>query len=141
MDWKALSTTSHYQTAVAVKNELMLGNTEESINGIEELIDALSRSERRALRSQLIRLMMHVIKWKIQSERRCRSWLISIENARVEIEEILEEEPHLKPEVPRLWGKCFSAAIRIAKQETGIKPTLHELSEEEVFVTQYALGE
>jgi len=63
MDWKALSTASHYQTAVAVKNELMLGGTEESINGIEELIDALSRSERRALRNNAImsKQPMHLI--------------------------------------------------------------------------------
>jgi len=41
--------------------------------------------------------MMHIIKWQIQPEHRSRNWLITIENARIEIEEILEEEPHLKP--------------------------------------------
>ena len=78
--------TSPYQTAVAIKNELTQGNIEESTTGIEELIDALSRSDKRALRNQLIRLMMHII----------------IFNAGIEIEEILEEEPYLKPQAIRM---------------------------------------
>ena len=84
MNWKELAITSHYQTAVAIQNELRQGNIEDSAIGIEELINALSRSEKRALRSQLTRLMMHIIKWYIQPTHRSRSWLISIENARVE---------------------------------------------------------
>ncbi|BAP55184.1 hypothetical protein THII_0887 [Thioploca ingrica] len=139
MNWKELAMTSHYQTAVAIKNELKQGNIEESTTGIEELIDALSRSERRALRSQLIRLMMHIIKWQIQPERRSRSWQSTISNARIEIEEILEEEPHLEPQVYQLWEKCFKAACQIAKDETGIKPSLNQLTQEEVFQTKYSL--
>jgi len=141
MNWKELAITSHYQTAVAVKNELQQGHLEESTIGIEELIDALSRSEKRALRSQLTRLMMHILKWQIQPERRSRSWQSTISNAKIEIEEILEEEPHLKPQLPQLWDKCFKAACQIAKDETGIKPTLSELTQEEVFQTKYSLDE
>jgi hypothetical protein len=141
MNWKELAITSHYQTAVAIKNELKQGHIEDSTIGIEELINALSRSEKRVLRSQLTRLMMHVIKWQIQPEHRSRSWLITIENARIEIEEILEEEPHLKPQVSQLWNKCFNAANRLAKKETGIKPTLSELAQEDVFQTEYSLDE
>ena len=141
MNWKELAITSHYQTAVAIKNELKQGHIEDSSIGIEELINALSRSEKRALRSQLNRLMMHIIKWQIQPNRRSRSWQSTISNARIEIEEILEEEPHLKPQVPQLWGKCFKAACQIAKDETGIKPTLSELTQEDVFQTEYSLDE
>jgi hypothetical protein len=141
MNWKELVMTSHYQTAVAIKNELKQGHIEESTLGIEELINALSRSDKRALRSQLTRLMMHIIKWKIQPQHRSRSWLITIENARIEIEEILEEEPHLKPQLFQLWDKCFNAANRLAEKETGIKPTLGKLTPEEVFETEYFLDE
>ncbi len=141
MNWKELAMTSHYQTALAIKNEIKQGHIEESTIGIEELIDALSRSDKRALRSQLTRLMMHIIKWQIQPERRSRSWLASIENAKIEIEDILEYEPHLKPEMPRLWDKCFNAANRLAKKETGIKPTLSELTQKDVFQTEYSLDE
>ncbi|MBI1925463.1 DUF29 family protein [Candidatus Poribacteria bacterium] len=74
MNWQELSVTSHYQTAVAVANELQGGNIQEAAAGIKELIDALARSEKRALKSQLIRLMIYVIKWKSQPERQSLSW-------------------------------------------------------------------
>ena len=133
MNWEELSITSHYQTAVAVKQELLEGNIEEGITGIEELIEALGRSEKRALRSQLIRLMVHIIKLKIQSQYRSRSWLVTISNARIEITYLLEDEPTLKPKIHELWENCFETAKHLVKDETGIEPTITELSWEEVF--------
>ncbi len=139
MNWKELAVTSHYQTAVAVRQSLLEGNMEETQTGIEELIEALGRSEKRALRSQMIRLMMHIIKWKIEPQCRSRSWLVTIENARVEIDAILEDEPSLRRRVPELWEKCFKLAVRLAEKETGIRPRIRELSREEVFEEEYLL--
>src|SRR5450432_3997469 len=95
MKWQDLSATSHYQTAVAVEEALERGEIDDAKAGIQELIDALSRSEKRALRSQLIRLMLHIIKWKTQPERRSVSWCVSILSARREIEDIQEDTPSL----------------------------------------------
>ncbi|MBM3237141.1 DUF29 domain-containing protein [Candidatus Poribacteria bacterium] len=53
MNWQEISATSHYRTAVIIQQELQKGNIEEANNGIMELIEALSRSEKRALKSQL----------------------------------------------------------------------------------------
>ena len=77
VEWHALAVDSHYQTAAAVRHHLLAGDVEEAIAGIEALIEALSRSDRRALRSQLIRLMAHVIKWQSQPDRRSRSWVVT----------------------------------------------------------------
>lgn len=138
MNWQELSTTSHYQTAVAVRQELIEGNIEEATTGIEELVEALGRSEERALKSQLTRLMVHIIKWKIQPLLRSRSWLATISNARIEIADLLEYEPHLKSKINELWDKCFRAAMRLAEDETGIAPILGNLSWEEVFEEKYS---
>jgi hypothetical protein len=62
MKWQELAATSHYQTAVAVKQALQRGDMHEAILGLEELIDALSRADQRALEHHLIRLMQHIIK-------------------------------------------------------------------------------
>jgi hypothetical protein len=56
-NWHDLATTSHYQTAVAIKHALSAGDIEHARIGIEELIEALARSDRRALESYLIRLI------------------------------------------------------------------------------------
>src|SRR5947209_1648292 len=93
--WQELSCSSHYQTAVAVEEALKRGDTVDATAGIQELIDALARSEKRALRSQLTRLMAHVIKWKTQANKRSFSWRASINGARREIEDIQEETPSL----------------------------------------------
>jgi hypothetical protein len=70
MNWQELASTSHYQTAVAIAHVLRDGDVREATTGIQELIEALARSDRRELRSQITRLMAHVIKWKYQPEKK-----------------------------------------------------------------------
>lgn len=137
--WRELAAASHYQTAVAVREELMSGDVEEAIEGIEELIEALSRSDRRELSSQLIRLMLHVVKWKSQPARRSRSWLASINNARVEIEILLEAEPVLKPQVAGLVDTLFARAQRLAEIEMARKSQVKSLTLQEIFEEEYEL--
>jgi len=138
MNWLELSFTSPYQTAVAIQHELVVGNVREAKHGIKELIDALGRSERRALRSQLIRLMMHIIKWHMQPERRSRSWIASIYNAREEIADIQEETPSLTDSVIyQMWEKSFRMAKRKAEGEMNRKATISNLSWEQLFQAHY----
>ncbi len=138
--WQELSTSSHYQTAVAVEAALERGDIADAKLGIQELIDAMSRSERRAVRSQLIRLMMHIIKWKTQPERRSRSWRASINSARREIEEIQEETPSLtRAVIKEMWDKCFEAAKDDAEGEMDKKPFVEKLTWAQVFEHEYDL--
>jgi hypothetical protein len=140
MDWQQLSTTSHYETAVAIARELEAGNVQEAAVGIQELIDAMARSERRALRSQLIRLMAHILKWMIQPQRRSSGWAVSIYQAREEIAAIQEEVPSLTRKVlEELWERCFAAATRQAQAEMNQKVEVAGLSWEEVFEADYTL--
>ena len=139
IDWRELATTSHYQTALTIKQELLKGNVEEAAAGMEELIEALSRSDKRELRSQLIRLMAHIIKWKAQPEGRSRGWAATIESARVEIEELLELEPSLKPALPALLGELFEKAKRVAEKEMNQKASLAGLTWKEAFEDEYSL--
>jgi hypothetical protein len=141
MDWQQLSTTSHYQTALAIGQELAKGNVQEAEAGLQELIDAVARAERRALRSQLIRLMMHILKWKVPPERRSGGWASSIHQARLEIEESREEVPSLTRQVieEKMWDRCFSTAKRAAEEETGQKVDIAGLTWKEVFEDEYSI--
>ena len=133
-DWQRLAIDSHYQLAVAISEELRDGNVNEALAGLEELIEAMSESRRRAMRSQLIRLMMHVLKWKSQPERRTGSWAGSIYESRDEIEAIQEEMPSLSDEYVRsVWAACFSKAKRRARAETQKKIESTDLTWQEVF--------
>lgn len=141
MQWHDLATTSHYQTAVAIKHALEEGNADEAMLGLEELIEALSRSDRRALRSQLVRLMAHIINWQTQPERRSRSRAATIENARIDLEELLELEPSLRPAVSDLLQELFSKAKRSAEKEMATTTALTELSWDEVFEDDFTPSE
>ena len=136
-NWQELASKSQYQTAVAVREKLVEKEFGDATAGIEELIDALSRSDQRALRSQLLRLMSHIIKWKTQVERRSRSWAASIESARIEIEDLLDLEPNLKPKVPALLTDLFEKAKRLAEKEMGRDAEIEGLSQAEIFEEEY----
>ncbi len=140
MNWQDLSSTSHYKAALAVKHELTTGNLSEAIMGIEELIQALSRSEKRALKSQMVRLMLHIIKWQSQPERQSLKWVASIKDARDEIADIQEETPSLNRNViTDLWDKAFLIAKRDAQAEMGRLSHLDGLSWQAVFEDEYEL--
>lgn len=139
-NWQVLSASSPYRTALAVQQALRDGDQAEAVNGIQELIDAMSRSDKRALKSQLVRLMMHIIKWHSQPERRSLSWVSSIENARDEIADIREETPSLNEAVIQsLWPKAFAMARREAEAEIDRRSAVEALSWDDVFKTEYRL--
>ncbi len=137
-NWGELAATSHYRTATAIADKLAEGNVDEASTGLQELIEAVARSERRALRSQLIRAMIHVLKWKTQPKRRSSGWALSIYDAREEITAIQEEVPSLTREaIEEMWEQCFAIAKRKAKVEMNQDVTVEQLSWREVFEDEY----
>lgn len=88
-------------------------------NVIEEL-QSLGVSEKRALGSQLRRLIMHLLKWHYQPDKRSRSWEASIASARNEIEQLLELSPSLKTYVLQTLSKEYQRARREAQSDTGL---------------------
>jgi uncharacterized protein DUF29 len=140
MDWQELSATSHYQTALEIEQELEKGNVEEASTGLKELIEALGRSEKRALKSHLTRLMAHIIKWKTQPVKRSRSWVATIYNARDEIKDIQEETPSLTNDmIEQIWNKCLQSANREAEADMNQDSSVSELTWQEVFEDDYQI--
>jgi hypothetical protein len=88
-------------------------------NVIEE-IEALGRSEKRTLKSYLRVLLMHMLKWEYQPEKRTTSWSISIKNSRDDAKETLQENPSLKSKVDELLESAYKSARRDAAIETDL---------------------
>ena len=85
-------------------------------NLLEE-VEGLGKQQRSELRSHLIILLVHLLKWRIQPERRGRSWALSITEQRREAERVLTENPSLKPEVEDLLENAYrTARLRAARQ-------------------------
>ena len=66
---------------------------------IAEELEQLARSERRALGSHIRNLILHLLKWEFQEDRRGQSWRASIDNARSEVFELLTEMPSLRRDI------------------------------------------
>ena len=140
MDWQKIAGESQYLTAAGVKAALEAGDIHAALQGIDELIDAMRRSEQRAVRSQLVRLMLHILKWQVQPTYRSPSWVATINHARQEIWDSQEETPSLTDEVIQsMWDRCFQRAKQQTKDETGQPIPTTSLSWDEVFHTRYRL--
>jgi hypothetical protein len=141
-DWQWLALTDHYHTAVAIREALKEGDVEDATQGLEELIDALSRSEERALESHLIRLMHHVIKWQIQPERRSPSWVYTIREQRRQIRKLQRRYPRFTDRriEDMLWDDCLAGGVNEAAKDMDCDiPHPPVLSWQDVFETDYHL--
>ena len=102
---------------------------------LAEEIGDLGRSEFRAYVSAYRVLLLHMLKWDHQPDKRTRSWLGSINVQRVRVERVLEESPSLSSRTEEAITKAYREARIEAATETGLKiATFPELC-------SYELGE
>ena len=90
------------------------------VNLIEE-IESLGRNDKRALKSQTTRVIMHLLKWQYKPERRSNSCQGSIVEGRVQIRDLLAESPSLKPYLNSIFANCYQDAVEQASAETGLQ--------------------
>jgi len=140
--WDSLVFESPYLAVVTAKQLLQEGQMTEAYSLLESLEESMGRSEKRGVSSQLTWLMLHVIKWKCQPEKRSASWVISIRSARREIAESQREIPSLNRDfLNSIWDKCFAVAKQDARDEMGKKAEITALSWDEVFEQKYTIWE
>jgi len=90
---------------------------------IAEEIESMGKRDRRAISGYLQNVLMHLLKWRYQPQRRGTSWELSIENGRYQIVDLLDESPSLKPQMDALIAKEYRQARKNASRETGLPLT------------------
>ncbi|MEH1869413.1 MAG: DUF29 domain-containing protein [Nostoc sp.] len=88
-------------------------------NLIEE-IQSLGKQQRQELRNCLSVLIGHLLKWQYQSQRRSRSWLATLRIQRLDIAELLEDNPSLKPYLEEALRKAYLKGVQLAVGETDL---------------------
>lgn len=88
-------------------------------NLIEEIED-MSRSERKSMKSNLIVILLHLLKWQYEPEYRSGSWRGSIREHRRRIQEDLKDSPSLKPYLQEIFAECYENARALSADETGL---------------------
>lgn len=88
------------------------------IENIAEELETLGRGEFSTLRSALAVLVMHMLEWDHQPERRSRSLAITIRIQRIHAERQIKENPSLKPRRDEALADAYQTGRLSAAKET-----------------------
>jgi predicted DNA-binding ribbon-helix-helix protein len=87
-------------------------------DNLAEEIESLGREQFNKLVSALRVAMLHMLKWDHQPARRSRSWTLSIKQQRFEINDVLGDNPGLKPRIADAITRAYRGARIDAAKET-----------------------
>ena len=90
------------------------------IEHIAEEIESMGRAEKRELISRLSVLLLHLLKWRYQTDKRGPSWEASIRVQRNRLADHLNDNPSLKPLLPQALASAYRDAALEAVAETGL---------------------
>lgn len=88
-------------------------------NLLEEL-ESMVRSEKNALKSNLRVLLMHLLKYKYQQEKRTNSWVYTIREHRIRLRDTCKTSPSLYDFIEEVFNECYQDAKELAAGETGL---------------------
>jgi ribosomal protein L29 len=90
------------------------------IENIAEEIESMGKGERRELESRLVVLLLHLLKWRFQPERRGRSWQATIRVQRRDLARHLRLNPSLASKVDDAVDYAYGNAVIEAGAETSL---------------------
>jgi hypothetical protein len=88
-------------------------------NLLEE-IESMGRKDKKAIKSNLVVVLLHLLKHEFQPNRRSRSWLDSILEHRQRLRDDLEESPRLRGHLAAVFPHAFADARARAITQTGL---------------------
>lgn len=95
-------------------------------NLIEEIED-MGRSQRDSLESNLIVVLLHLLKWKYQPQMRSGSWQRSIIEHRRRINKAFKDSPSLKRYFLEIYDEAYQSGRKQAAAETGLNLAIFPL--------------
>ncbi|CAN1210970.1 DUF29 domain-containing protein [Tumidithrix helvetica PCC 7403] len=93
------------------------------LENLLEEIEGMSRSEKDAVESNLIRVMQHLLKWRYQSQKRSPSWAYTIIEHSRRLNKAFKNSPSLKRHFDEVFDECYAAACQAASVETQLPLT------------------
>ena len=84
------------------------------LENIAEEIESMGKTEKRELISRLTILLLHLAKWRFQPDLRGRGWRLCIEGQRLDIADLIDDNPSLRPYLIQSFGR----AVLEAQKET-----------------------
>jgi len=88
------------------------------IENLTEEIEGMSRNEKDAIESNLIRVLQHLLKWSYQPQKRSPSWAYSIIEHSRRLNKAFKNSPSLKRHFDAVFDDCYGSACQSASVET-----------------------
>lgn len=109
-------------------------------NLIEEIQD-MGISQKKSVKSNLIVLLWHLLKYKYQPNKRSNSWLLTVDEHRDRLEEDFSHSPSLKQYFNEIFQEAYRKARKKAAIETDLSietfPVDCPFTKEEILNTDY----
>ena len=90
------------------------------ISNVVEELESLGGEQVNKLESSYRVLLLHLLKWRYQPNRRTRSWRLSIGRERVNVPRVLRKNPGLKPQRADRFADAYVDARKLAALETDL---------------------
>jgi Domain of unknown function DUF29 len=87
---------------------------------LAEEIESVGASQKREVRSQLMRICQHLLKWKYQPERQSRSWETTIYLQRRDLQSLFGDSPSLRAFAEHVLPSAFVNGRQAAAREAGL---------------------
>ncbi len=114
--------TDFYHWTVEQAQFLELGKFDDlDLTNLAEEIASLGKQQQQELRNRLGVLIGHLLKWQYQPEKRTRSWQVTIQLQRAEIQDLLTDNPSLKSYIDMAIQRGFRSGLALVLSETPIK--------------------
>ena len=109
-------------------NQLKNGQIQDlDIENLIEEVQSMGSNDKREIKSRLIVLIMHLLKYKYQPKKKTKSWTSTIITQRDELELVLENSPSLNPFLKENISECYEKARKNAARETKLALTTFPL--------------
>ncbi len=93
---------------------------EVDLEHVAEEIEDMGKRDRREVRSRLIVLLMHLLKWELQPELRTPSWGSTIDEQRTQIQFTIQDSPSLHRLPSDELAATYKRAVKRAIAQTGL---------------------
>ncbi|HHP7231554.1 MAG TPA: DUF29 domain-containing protein [Xenococcaceae cyanobacterium] len=109
----------------------------DTANLIEEIKD-MGRSEQRAIESNLVVVLLHLLKYQYQPDKRTNSWRASIREHRRRLKRAFRLSPSLKRYFEEVFDECYQDSREQAADETEL--SLNTFPQKSPFTPSEALN-
>jgi hypothetical protein len=91
------------------------------VEHLAEELDSMGARERRELTNRLKVLIAHLLKWHCQPQLRSRSWDATIREQRLSLQDLLDDNPSLRPVLEDQLRRAYRLARLLAIKETNLE--------------------